>query len=215
MSDAPELTPGELRRRLAADPPRSRRRTVDLGRLRVAAAFAIPVTAALVGGFLVLSTPSAPQHHAAAPATAPPTTARTTTSTLLTSTTSTIACRLTVPEPSADVDGDGCPDPLKLSDGVVETPAGRYAVGQPGDKIAVGDWDCDGTATAASLRPSTGEVWTFDRWPGPDVELEGTLVGVAKGATDLLGLDLDADGCDDIVVATPEGRRPLTAAPSP
>lgn len=40
----------------------------------------------------------------------------------------------------------------------------RYRVGQEGDELLVGDWNCDGTATPALLRPTTGEVFVFQRW---------------------------------------------------
>lgn len=40
----------------------------------------------------------------------------------------------------------------------------RYRVGQPGDVVLVDDWDCDGLATPALLRPGTGEVFVFPAW---------------------------------------------------
>lgn len=47
----------------------------------------------------------------------------------------------------------------------------RYRVGQEGDEVLVDDWDCDGEAAPALLRPGTGEVFVFPRWID-----EGTLV---------------------------------------
>jgi hypothetical protein len=47
----------------------------------------------------------------------------------------------------------------------VSDPSGaRYQVGEPGDEVAVGDWDCDGTPTPGVVRAATGEVFLFDRW---------------------------------------------------
>ena len=43
----------------------------------------------------------------------------------------------------------------------------RYAIGLAGDLVATGDWDCDGHATPAIVRPDTGDVVLFDAWPGP------------------------------------------------
>ena len=50
---------------------------------------------------------------------------------------------------------------------VLEHGGRRYAVGATGDFVATGDWDCDGEATAAIVRPSTGDIVMFDAWPGP------------------------------------------------
>jgi hypothetical protein len=38
----------------------------------------------------------------------------------------------------------------------------RWRLGQAGDDAVLGDWDCDGRATPALYRPSTGEVFLFD-----------------------------------------------------
>ena len=38
----------------------------------------------------------------------------------------------------------------------------RYAVGDPGDLVAVGDWRCDGRPTPALYRPRTGSLFVFD-----------------------------------------------------
>jgi hypothetical protein len=53
---------------------------------------------------------------------------------------------------------DSCPDALTV-DGAVVQPA-PSDVGEPGDQVALGDWDCDGSASAA-LRPPTGDVFVF------------------------------------------------------
>jgi hypothetical protein len=94
------------------------------------------------------------------------------------STTTAPACGPPSP-PSADLDGDGCPEPVVVTDGVVTAGDRRWRVAESEDLAAVADWDCDGRATAAVVRPGTGEVWVYDGWaaadrpvtarPGPDV----------------------------------------------
>ncbi len=48
---------------------------------------------------------------------------------------------------------------------VVPTSAGpqRFALGQPGDVLSFGDWDCNGTVTPALRRD--GQMLVFSRWP--------------------------------------------------
>ena len=79
----------------------------------------------------------------------------------------------------------------------------RYRVGQVGDELLVDDWDCDGDATPALLRPATGEVFVFPRW----VE-EGSLavepVALVHGAEALLSED-DAGTCPRLAVRTSTG----------
>ena len=101
------------------------------------------------------------------------------------------------------VDGDGCDDPVewRAADAEVAYPGAdgtvlRFRVGRPGDDLVLGDWDCDGTATAAVVRPETGETFVFDAWaadgetlvaaPGPTLP-DGTAATVA-----------DEGGCDRI-----------------
>ncbi|MEY2460209.1 MAG: serine/threonine protein kinase, bacterial [Acidimicrobiaceae bacterium] len=40
----------------------------------------------------------------------------------------------------------------------------RFALGLPGDRIFLGDWNCDGVATPALVRPSTGATLYYDSW---------------------------------------------------
>ena len=80
----------------------------------------------------------------------------------------------------------------------------RYRVGQPGDEVLIDDWDCDGQATPALLRPSTGEVFVFPRWID-----EGTLAvqpeGQVAGAHALLGEAADG-ACPTLSVRTVAGE---------
>jgi hypothetical protein len=40
----------------------------------------------------------------------------------------------------------------------------RFALGLPGDRVHLGDWNCDGIATPALFRPSTGATLYYDTW---------------------------------------------------
>ena len=108
------------------------------------------------------------------------------------STTTTVPCP-TVTGP--DVDGDGCPDDVEIDGPVVRIAGVRWAVGEPGDVAAVGDWDCDGVATPAVLRPSTGELFTYDDW-GDD--RTARRAGSSPGARTIAAVDSDGDGCDEL-----------------
>jgi hypothetical protein len=74
-----------------------------------------------------------------------------------------------------------------------------WAVGEPGDHAAVGDWDCDGHPSPALLR-ADGSVWIWDR---PDVaptadgtNLAARSIGVAQGR----------GGCDRLVLRDAAGQ---------
>ena len=100
--------------------------------------------------------------------------------------------------PTADSVNLGRPeDPAGHEIGAVLEHGGhRYGVGAPGDFVQTGDWDCDGRATPAIVRPSTGHVVLFDAWPAPDqsismpvrwqVEAPTGAEAVAHGSCDLL-----------------------------
>lgn len=115
-----------------------------------------------------------------------------------------------VPDPAVDADGDGCPEAVTVDGGVVAVAGTRYAVGAPGDRVAVGDWDCDGEVTAAALRPGTGEVFVFTTWARPGAPVEVAAVAVVPGAT---GLAPGPPGghCPGLVAVTPDGP---TAVPA-
>ena len=102
------------------------------------------------------------------------------------------------PAPTADSADRGRPeDPAGHETGaVLEHGGDRYVVGAPGDFVQTGDWDCDGQATPAIVRPSTGHVVLFDAWPAPDqsismpvrwqVEAPTGAEAVSHGSCDLL-----------------------------
>lgn len=110
-----------------------------------------------------------------------------------------------VPLPAAHGSGSGCATPVEVDGSLVRVGEVRYQVGEPGDVVALGDWDCEGGATPAVLRPSTGEVFVFDSWAGE--------ADVAVGATDRvdgadeLVVEGASDGCDRLIVVRADGTR--------
>lgn len=76
----------------------------------------------------------------------------------------------------ADIDGDGCDDPVVRSGNVLERNGIRFALGEPTDVPVLGDWNCDGVATPAIWRASSATAHLFDGWaaagePLPAVEV--------------------------------------------
>ncbi len=105
----------------------------------------------------------------------------------------------TVAPPAADVDGDGCPEPLVVEGTTVDAGVAQWSLGEPGDLVALGDWDCDGDASAALLRPGTGDVFVFSAWAPED---EPVTVASTRRVHGGVGLRAEAagDGCDRLVV---------------
>jgi hypothetical protein len=96
---------------------------------------------------------------------------------------------------AADVDGDGCPEAVVVMGEKVTVGGTTWRAGRAGDVAVVGDWDCDGRATIASLRVGTGEVFVFDRW---ERALTVDAVTQVAGATGVRAVP--ADGCATLVV---------------
>jgi hypothetical protein len=100
----------------------------------------------------------------------------------------------------ADVDGDGCDEPVAFDAGALVAGSRRLAVGAPGDVVVVGRWTCAG-ATLALLRPSTGEVFRFEGWATRDRTVRAVAVGTVEGAAGIRPVAGKSPGCDDLVVA--------------
>ena len=118
-------------------------------------------------------------------------------------------------DPTAETDPIAQPDPMTEPDliavsvreaaAVIEHGGRRYAIGATGDFVEVGDWDCDGQATAAIVRPSTGGVVLFDAWPGP-----GETISLPErwSVDSPTGADAVAHGqCDLLRVYTTAGSK--------
>jgi hypothetical protein len=106
--------------------------------------------------------------------------------------------------PAADVDGDGCPEPVRVNGRLVDVSGRRWTLGEPGDLAAVGDWDCNGSASPALLRPATGDVFVFDRWAADEPVTVHALDSVGSGAG-AVQARRSAAGCDALVVTVPNG----------
>ncbi|MDH3755091.1 MAG: hypothetical protein OEU32_14570 [Acidimicrobiia bacterium] len=102
-----------------------------------------------------------------------------------------------------DTTADGCADRVSIADGVVTVNDRRYAVGVAGDRLAVGDWDCDGLATVAVVRPSSGEIFIFDAWAQRG-ELRAPLVAHLTRPAAPVAIEL-GDGCHDLAVDHEDG----------
>ena len=114
--------------------------------------------------------------------------------------------------PAADVDGDGCVEALVVDGGTVDAGVARWSLGQPGDIVTVGDWDCNGEASAALLRPTTGDVFVFSAWAPSD---EPVTVGASQrvdGGTGLRAEPSDG-GCDQLVVDRADGTTATVEVP--
>ncbi|MFV0317956.1 MAG: hypothetical protein ACK5O2_13480 [Microthrixaceae bacterium] len=103
-------------------------------------------------------------------------------------------------ECAADISGMlvDCGD-ITIDDNVVTAGGTRLEVGEPGDVLDVGDWNCNGRASVVLLRPSTGELWEFTRWASPEDQTEASLVGTFTGALDLAEPDVECSYPDVVL----------------
>ena len=89
------------------------------------------------------------------------------------------------PPPCPPVDqGCGRVDP---AGGVITTPGGRFDLtsNAPGSILVLGRWECTDQALPAELDVRTGDVWVFDRWPGPGSRQPARLAGSIRSASGL------------------------------
>ncbi|MGQ0433630.1 MAG: hypothetical protein ACT452_14615 [Microthrixaceae bacterium] len=103
----------------------------------------------------------------------------------------------------------GCRGEIGVSGTLVAVGELRYEVGQPGDQVAVGDWDGDGLRTAAVLRPATGAVFVFSSGPD-DADVTVPALDVVRGGIELVVEDGEA--FDALVVLRSDGSRATVAA---
>ena len=101
-----------------------------------------------------------------------------------------------VPPPSPSVPAPDAP--------TIDHEGRRYAVGESGDVVVLGDWTCDGVPTPAVLRPETGEVAVFVGWPTPGAHIEPEVVTTVEGAESFVP---DSRPCPSIRVRTTGGSR--------
>ncbi|MEO6629592.1 MAG: hypothetical protein ABIP03_13620, partial [Aquihabitans sp.] len=113
---------------------------------------------------------------------------------------------------SADVNGDGCSDLVMVDGTSITTNGATYRVGNPGDHVSVGDWDCDGIATPGIVRPSTGEVFLFDGWAPTGTPLTSSPAADLTGAVELVAPP-EGKGCHGPSVRVNGGRVVAITAP--
>ena len=107
------------------------------------------------------------------------------------------------PRAACPVADQGCQPPARPG-GVIQTAAGRYRLGRPGDLVVVGRWHCGGPLPAL-LRPATGEVWVWDGWAPATRPLAARLV-VRIPQARTLTVAPGSSGCDGLQVQRTEGR---------
>jgi hypothetical protein len=120
------------------------------------------------------------------------------------------------PAPSADrpdVDADGCGDRVEVDGRRITVAGTTFLIGEPGDRPAVGDWDCDGTATVAVLRPATGELFEFDRWAAPSDPVVVSPAATVAGARSLQVERRSA--CPRLLVERSDGTTAVPLGPKP
>jgi hypothetical protein len=220
QADDPETRPSAAElaasvRAAAGPPPKGRReprrRPTRRPQRRTLAGLALgAIVAATVAAAAWITPSSAEPEVEAAPTTTVPDRTTTTVTTPSTTTTTTTVPATTAACPpvdgfAADVDGDGCPEPVSIQGERVTVGMTTWRAGRPGDLLVVADWDCDGRATVASLRASTGEVFVFDRW---ERALTVDATTQVDGAIALRAVDPDGDGCARLVADRP-GREPV------
>lgn len=171
--------------------PSPRRPAVPTGRSIAAAVLAVTVAATVAAALWIAPSAAEPGDQVVTPTTStvPPSTTTsapplTTAAPAPTTTTAPDCAPISAPA-VADVDGDGCVEAVTIVGERVSVGPVTWVVGRPGDVVVVGDWDCDATATPASLRPDTGEVFVFDRWPGGDEQLTIDAVATVPDARTL------------------------------
>lgn len=116
-----------------------------------------------------------------------------------------------VPCPPVD---DGC-RPVAMAGAEFLAGGVRWSVGEVGDVVVVGRWECQAGAAPALLRPASGQVWVFDGWAGVGSTVAARLVAVVPGARTLRVLPY-ASHCDGLeVLGAPRGDRVLGPAAMP
>lgn len=116
---------------------------------------------------------------------------------------------IAVSGPAADVDGDGCAEAVSVDATFIDAGRQTFEVGQSGDALSLGDWNCDGQVTPGLVRPGTGEIFLFESWPdGPT----GITVDASTVVPDAERLDpgpTDGPCAPPTVVLRGGGRRSL------
>ncbi|CAN5746321.1 hypothetical protein BH23ACT1_BH23ACT1_07900 [soil metagenome] len=191
----PPVAPGG--RILAARPSAaSRRPRLSHGRT----AMAVVVVPVLVIGAVLATKGSGPGPSAPVVAAPPPAPGPTDTSTS-TSTIEPPGTRVWPTVPRSDPAAR--PAVVEVAGGVFASSGRRWQVAAPDDLVVIGDWDCDGLATPAVVRPGTGHVWTYANCA------EGTECVVADAAwmvpDAISATAVTVDGCHHLEIVDTAG----------
>ena len=108
---------------------------------------------------------------------------------------------------TGDLHGDGCVSWVRYRDGRLEVPRAddeplRFALGESGDQVLLGDWDCNGSQTAGLYRPATGEIFHFSAWADADAPLTSSP-GESSGVRGGTARVVVEGGCERIAVIPP------------
>ncbi len=93
--------------------------------------------------------------------------------------------------------------PFTYREGILSFSGQRFAVGEPGDQVAIGRWSC-ADPQVALLRPS-GSIYVFDHLATAGLDQEGRLIANAPGATWLRAQAGAKSGCDLMMVGNAKG----------
>lgn len=105
---------------------------------------------------------------------------------------------------TAAASGGAGGEEVRVEGNVVTRGERRYAVGAPGDRVVVGDWDCDGVVTPAVLRLDTGSVFAFTEW-AVTTPLAAVALQTVPGAVDVRAV-VAGGGCHRLEVVQGDGR---------
>lgn len=103
-----------------------------------------------------------------------------------------------------DINSDGCPERVLVDGSNLVVAGTRYRLGTSGDLVEIGDWDGDGIATPALVRPATGAVFAFEAWPSPGQPLVAHPVARVHDVT-RVAVRHRGDGRDSLVIDRSSG----------
>ena len=113
------------------------------------------------------------------------------------------------------MDGDGCREMVVVDGSTIDAGVARWTLGEPGDLVTVGDWDCDGEASAALLRPASGDVFVFGTWAELDQPVTVSAVDQVMGGAAIRAQPVGEgeQPCDRLVVDLASGGTTTVAVP--
>jgi hypothetical protein len=126
-------------------------------------------------------------------------------------------CATTVPNTSPSITAGACTRSAPV-DGVITNGGHRFAIGEPGDEVLIGDWTCRGATLPAVIRPATGEVFLFDQWASAGHDEAARPAMRVEPGSHLETADATS-GCPTLLARSSDDQtmivRPLGAATDP